>query len=122
MYHGIASATVVNVLASASRVEELRAALDATPARDHILGELHRWAEGVCLVLEGRLSEGMRLLERCRQRALEAGVGWRVVASDLYITTTYARIATGEATAPKSAVLRNPGFVVRHAAPDRRKA
>jgi hypothetical protein len=122
MYHGIASATVVNVLASASRVEELRKALDATPYGDGIMGELHRWAEGVCLVLEGKLSQGMRLLEHSRQHAEERGVGWGLAATDLYIATTYARIATGEATAPTSAVLRNPGFVLRHAAPARRKA
>jgi class 3 adenylate cyclase/tetratricopeptide (TPR) repeat protein len=122
MYHGIASATVVNVLAVAGRTEELRAALDATPHRDDLMGELHRWAEGLCLVSEGKLSEGMRLLERCRQRGLDTGVEWAVVVTDLYITSTYARIATGEATAPASVILRNPAFVVRHAVPARRKA
>jgi hypothetical protein len=122
MYHGIASTTVVNVLATASRVEELRKALDALPPSDDIMGEIYRWAEGVCLVLEGRLSQGMRLLERCRRHALDTGAGWGVMVTDLYIATTYARIATHEATAPTSAVLRNPGFVVRHAAPARRKA
>jgi tetratricopeptide (TPR) repeat protein len=122
VYRAIASATVVNLLASACRTEDLRAALDAVPRDDDIMGEIHRWAEGVCLVLEGKLSQGTRVLERSRQRALDTGAEWGVVVSDLYLTATYARIVTGEASATTSAVVRNPGFVLRHAMPARRKA
>jgi len=86
------------------------------------MGELHRWAEGVCLVLEGNPSQGMRMLERCRERAAQAGLRWGVLVTDLYIATTYARIATGEANASALVAVRNPGFVMRHALPARRKA
>jgi len=122
VYHAIASATVVSLLAQAGRVDALRAALDAVSHGDDMMGEIHRWAEGICLVLEGKLSQGMRVLEHSRQRGVDTGAEWAVVVTDLYIAAAYARIVTRETTAPVSAVLRNPGFVLRHAAPARRKA
>lgn len=122
VYRGIASTALVNLLATLGRVEGLRTALDAAPRSDDLLGELHRWAEGICLGLEGRPAQGMRILERARQRANEIESGWGVAATDLYMAVTYARISTREVTAPLLVALRNPGFVVRYALPARRKA
>ena len=122
VYRGVASIALVNLLATLARVEGLRAALDAGPHSDDLLGELHRWAEGVCLGLEGQPAQGMRMLERARQRATEIGSGWGVACTDFYIAATYARISTGEVSAPLTVALRNPGFVFRYALPARRKA
>jgi hypothetical protein len=122
LYRGVASGAVVNVLAAAGRVEQLRAVLNDGPHSNDMMGELHRWAEGVCLVLEGKLSKGMRTLEQAQLRAAMAGAIWGVAATDLYIASTYARITTGEASAPLSVAVRNPGFLLRHALAPRRKA
>jgi tetratricopeptide (TPR) repeat protein len=99
--------------------------------------ELRAWAEEHCAenlatpakaagamvsLGEGRLSKGMAALlalhADARRRSLVFNEAWLTVS----IGIVYARIATRNVPINIPSLLRNPGFVLRHALPARRKA
>ena len=68
-------------------------------------------------LLTGQLSQGIaRLVDAAK------GTGLAARTAEVYLAVTYARIASRQAKAPVSALVRSPGFVVRHALPARRRA
>ncbi|WP_380168447.1 ATP-binding protein [Jannaschia sp. R86511] len=79
-------------------------------------------ADGVLRLQQGRLGEGMRLLEGAITRADADGSRFLACLARVYRAAVHARVATGAAAVPVRAVLRNPGFVARHALPARRRA
>ena len=73
--------------------------------------------EAVVQLLTGQLSQGIaRLVDAAK------GTGLAARTAEVYLAVTYARIASRQAKAPVSALVRSPGFVVRHALPARRRA
>jgi class 3 adenylate cyclase len=123
----IFEATVMGILyynlAGAGYAAELRAAIE--DARDLMTVNfemLHRAADAICMILEGRPARGMRALEACHREAHEEEIDWLRALIDAYVAVMYARIATREVESQRSVVLRNPGFAARHALPARRKA
>jgi tetratricopeptide (TPR) repeat protein len=79
-------------------------------------------AAGLLLVMEGSFTSGMALLEKARDEAAERGNHWYSVVAEVFIGVVHARIATGQATASLTNVLRNPRFILRHALPAKRIA
>lgn len=74
-------------------------------------------AEAVVQLLTGQLSQGIaRLVDAAKGTGLAARI------AEVYLAVTYARIASRQVNAPVSALVRSPGFVVRHALPARRRA
>ena len=74
-------------------------------------------AEAVVQLLTGQLSQGIARLVSAAK-----GTGLAARTAEVYLAVTYARIASSQAKAPVSALIRSPGFVVRHALPARRRA
>jgi hypothetical protein len=74
-------------------------------------------AEAVVQLLTGQLSQGIaRLVDATKGTGLAARI------AEVYLAVTYARIASRQVNAPVRALVRSPGFVVRHALPARRRA
>ena len=67
----------------------------------------------------GALSRGMRTIEAIRDNPPTPFAEMMVVFT---LGLIYARTARREVNVPLSVLLRNPGFVIRHALPARRKA
>jgi class 3 adenylate cyclase/tetratricopeptide (TPR) repeat protein len=123
----IFKATVMGVLyynlAGAGDAAAFRAAIEGARELMTVNFEMvHRCADAICTILEGRPARGMRALEACHRAAHEDEVDWIRALIDGYLAVMYARIATREVEAQPSVILRNPGFAVRHALPARRKA
>jgi tetratricopeptide (TPR) repeat protein len=85
----------------------------ATPARA---------AAALASLGEGRLSAGMKKLLELREDAARRGAHYDRTWIEVVIAGVYARIARREVPVPLMALLRNPGFVFRHALSARRKA
>ena len=120
---------LANILAGFGRVEPAVATVNAcrqfvNASREFAeTGEALIWeamlepAEAVVQLLTGRLSEGIaRLVDAAR------GPGLAARTAEVYLAVTYARIASRQAKAPVSALVRSPGFVLHHALPARRRA
>ena len=71
--------------------------------------------EALLAIKAGHLSRGMKELDDARARFERAGSGWGLFNCDLAVGQIYSQIATGEASGDLSAVLHNPGFVLKHA-------
>jgi predicted ATPase/class 3 adenylate cyclase len=67
----------------------------------------------------GDLSRGMRTIEALPDAPPSP---WAAAATSFVLGLIYARTARREVDVPLSVLLRNPGFVIRHALPARRKA
>ena len=78
-------------------------------------------AGGVLQVLEGDLSRGMRSVDESIAAADLAGSRFLASMGRVYRAGVRARAATGEVTVPLAVLARNPGFVLRHALPGRRR-
>ncbi len=79
-------------------------------------------AHGVLQVMEGDLDAGMRRLEASVVRADRDGSRFLACLARVYRAGVRARSVTGATAVPVAALLRHPGFVVRHALPARRRA
>jgi hypothetical protein len=74
-------------------------------------------AEAVVQLLTGQLSQGIERLVGAAK-----GTGLPARTAEVYLAVTYARIASRQAEAHISALVRSPTFVIRHALPARRRA
>jgi class 3 adenylate cyclase len=123
VYKATVMAALQYNLAGVGDATGLRAALEESRAyMSEALGIMWEVSDAVCQILEGKPARGMRALEVLRDNAREHDVDWITLIADAYVGIMYARIATREVQATASVALRNPGFVVRHAVPARRKA
>lgn len=68
-------------------------------------------AEGVCLLMEGNLTEGMDLLLRTRDEAKQASRIWEWIFVEVNLGAVMARIVTGEAGGRIMDLARNPRFI-----------
>jgi class 3 adenylate cyclase len=71
--------------------------------------------EALLAIKAGQLSRGMKALDDARAQFDRATNAWGLVNYDVAMAQIYAQIATGEASGDLSAVLHNPGFVLKHA-------
>ncbi len=107
----VAAAAVLIGDGAAAReaADQLRAAMEAgidLPAPLFVA-----LAEGAAMMSEGDLSAGMRQLFDTLDAAKANSRIWEYLFAQVYIGTTLARIATGEATKDMAGLARNPGFV-----------
>ena len=112
---------LANILAGFGRVEPAVMTVDAcrqfAKTGGAIWEEMLEPAEAVVQLLTGQLSQGIaRLVDAA------TGTGLPARTAEVYLAVTYARITNRQANAPVSALVRSPGFVVRHALPARRRA
>jgi hypothetical protein len=78
-----------------------------------------RVSDGLAVMALGEPSRGIAAIEAIRDAPPSPLL--RIVA-EFALGVSYARIARGQVSAPVSVLLRNPGFVIRHGLPARRKA
>jgi hypothetical protein len=129
VYREFARFILANILAGFGRVEP--AVVTVNACRQFVNASRHFaetsgaliWeamlepAEAVVQLLTGQLSQGIaRLVDAAKGPGLPARI------AEVNLAVTYARIASRQAKAPVSALVRSPGFVVRHALPARRRA
>jgi hypothetical protein len=79
-------------------------------------------AHAIIRVLDGDLTAGMRELDAAIEGAERAGSLFLASLGRVYRAGVRSRSVTREVAVPLGVVLRNPGFVARHALPARRAA
>ncbi len=123
-YRNFSNLGLAVALSSADRLEELsRIVREVLPEAERlsqtiIVCYLRAW-QAICRMAMGEPSRGMRELQALRD---ERRGGWLDAFVSYSLAVAYARIARGEGSASVSVLLRNPGFMIRHALPARRKA
>jgi hypothetical protein len=122
VYREFGRFTLANILAGFGRVEPAVVTVNACRQFAGTSGASF-WeamlepAVALVQLLTGQLSQGIaRLVDAAKGTGLAARI------AEVYLAVTYARIASRQVKAPVSALVRSPGFVVRHALPARRRA
>jgi class 3 adenylate cyclase/tetratricopeptide (TPR) repeat protein len=123
-YWSMSCAFATVALAYAERWEEVARVVDlALPKTERLsllfMASFLRLSEGLAAMARGEPSRGMAVVEGIRDRPPSP---LAKIVAEFTLGVTYARIARREVRAPLSVLLRNPGFVIRHALPARRKA
>jgi hypothetical protein len=113
--------------AGAQQFAECRAAAEellawATPCSARVLETPARAVRAIAWLGEGRLSEGMADLLALHDEVTRRGSANHATWMTFSIGLVYARIARREVPLVLGSLLRNPGFLLRHALPARRKA
>jgi tetratricopeptide (TPR) repeat protein len=123
-YWSMSCAFASVTLAAAERWEDVARVVGmALPTSERLsllfMASFLRVSEGVAAMALGDLSRGIGAVEAIRD---EPPSPLAKLVAEFSLGVAYARIARGEVRAPFSVLLRNPGFVIRHALPARRKA
>jgi class 3 adenylate cyclase/tetratricopeptide (TPR) repeat protein len=123
-YRNFSTVALVVALGLASRPEEVaRAVSDILPDTERLSQKVMIWlfraAQATSRLALGEPSRGMRELEALRDERVG---GWHQAFIEWSIALAHARIARREGKASLGVLLRNPGFVIRHVLPARRRA
>jgi predicted ATPase len=123
-YRHFSTVALVAALSFAGRPEEVaRVIRNVLPVAERlsqkIMVRLFRSIEATARMALGEPGRGVRTLEAIVAEPLSP---WMALNARNALGTAYARIARGEGGGSLSVLLRNPGFVIRHALPARRKA
>jgi predicted ATPase/class 3 adenylate cyclase len=81
-----------------------------------------RFYQGLKGLVQGNLGQGMQACQTELERGRSAGQRWTALQSNLGLAEVYTSMAAREIAPDFGALLRNPGFVVRHALPAARRA
>ncbi|MBI4518713.1 MAG: AAA family ATPase [Deltaproteobacteria bacterium] len=123
-YRHLSAVYLASALGTAQCSEELvRLAQEVLPAADqlsqNIISTIIRLATGPAVMSLGEPSRGISIIEAARR---QPSCPWVEVVATNILGIVYARIARREGRADLSVLLRNPGFIIRHVLPARRKA
>jgi len=118
IYRALTEVPLAGNLAGSGRYDEARVVLESLISFGErqgmsLLFEFARMPQALMLLAEGKLSEGMDLLEATAKQAADLKSPYFQTFVNLTMATVYVRIVTGEGKGSLGTVVRNPGFVFR---------